>query len=712
MSQLRTFKKIVGDGKGLMAAAVTVLLCLLLLAWIYRPASVWLQYPLTYQSDGLWNLFIIKTVLQTGWYHSNPLLGAPFEANFLDFAKPETLYLVAYKIAGLFTENVALIHNMFYFAGFVLVALAALFVLRDGFRLSWVLACTGALLYTFLPYHFLRVGHLFLSNYFVIPLAVWLALQVAAKHLPFFDRRRRGRVRIAVVLTALLIASTSIYYTFFGLCVILGTGILEALRQRTWHRLISAALVCGIIIGGLGINLAPSLLHRVNAGANPEVATRALSELNTFALRPAQMLLPNVQHRSASLAEVTQQYTRSISAGGETNSSSLGLIGSIGFLILLVVLIAGDRLGEKLPALGVAARINATILVIAVSGGGGALLALLVSPQFRALNRGSVVIAFVSIAALLLLIDQALRRWCPRHPLIPPLVGILLLTIGLWDQVPAGNRPNAVAIAKSYENDRRFVQAIESNNAPNLKILQYPYQSLPEPAPIYHETPYSQLRGFLHSNTLRWSAGNMRGRTGDNWHRALSQLPLSDLLNEARQAGFGGVWVDRQALADGGNSLDAEFRALGLNKVLTSADASLAFYPMTPSGDKVPELPLAPELGKGFYPWETAQGQRWAWTQGDATLYLVSQAQEVRRVHVRLQFQSIAEREIRVVIKKQEVGRLHLRPGETRNSEFTLDLAPGRTALQLLIDAPAALVGNSDPRKLAMALSGFELTPE
>jgi hypothetical protein len=34
--------------------------------------------------------------------------------------------------------------------------------------------------YAFLPYHLLRLGHLFLANYFVVPLAIWLMLRIAS----------------------------------------------------------------------------------------------------------------------------------------------------------------------------------------------------------------------------------------------------------------------------------------------------------------------------------------------------------------------------------------------------------------------------------------------------------------------------------------------------------------------------------------------------
>ncbi|MCK7577275.1 MAG: hypothetical protein MZV65_16505 [Chromatiales bacterium] len=94
------------------------LVCAACLAWIFWPLSDWIRYPLVYEGDGLWNLFVIKTVLETGWYGSNDYLGAPFTANFLDFAKPESLYLLMFRMAGWVTGNAVLIHNLFYFLVF------------------------------------------------------------------------------------------------------------------------------------------------------------------------------------------------------------------------------------------------------------------------------------------------------------------------------------------------------------------------------------------------------------------------------------------------------------------------------------------------------------------------------------------------------------------------------------------------------------------
>jgi hypothetical protein len=232
----------------LFSLLVVWIACLVVLGWVFWPIGYLLNYPIVYNGDGLWNLFVIKTVLETGWYGDNPYLGAPSSAIFLDFPKPEVLYLLIFRLAGLATDNVALIHNLFYFLGFFLVSGVALIALRRGFHLSWPLAVAGALLYVFLPYHFMRQGHLFLSNYFTVPIAVWIALMVVTSRPPFFENGRLVVAKWPVLLAVAIIASTSIYYTFFSLSLIAIAGCLESIRTKLWRHSLSALLVCFSIV--------------------------------------------------------------------------------------------------------------------------------------------------------------------------------------------------------------------------------------------------------------------------------------------------------------------------------------------------------------------------------------------------------------------------------------------------------------------------------
>ena len=57
-------------------------------------------------TDALANLWVIKTVVETGSPYASPALGAPFGAMFFDFPRSEVLFLLFYRAAGLVTANI------------------------------------------------------------------------------------------------------------------------------------------------------------------------------------------------------------------------------------------------------------------------------------------------------------------------------------------------------------------------------------------------------------------------------------------------------------------------------------------------------------------------------------------------------------------------------------------------------------------------------
>lgn len=568
-----------------MALAVVWAGCAIGLSWIFWPLGDWLRYPLVYEGDGLWNLFVIKTIFETGWYGSNDHLGAPFAATFLDFAKPESLYLLMFRLAGLVTDNVVLVHNLFYFLGFFLVSGSALLVLRHGFRLRWMLAIAGALLYAFLPFHLMRQAHLFLSNYFAVPIAVWIALLVCADRPPFFPMGRWERPRWQVWVAAVVLASVSIYYGFFAIVVIAAVGCLESVRTMLWRHAASAMLFCALVAVCLMGNLAPSLLNSMEQGANRQAIQRNVQEIDIYALRPIQLLMPPKEHRLPALSEIGRKYEASALYVNENRTSYLGIVGSMGFVLLLVALTAGHGMIRDHHGFGVAARINVVALGLAVTGGVGMILGLVASPLFRSLNRISVVIAFVAIAGLLIALQKVLDR-LPVKSRLPSstAASLLLIVFGLWDQVPLHNHPDVAALAAEFDSDRAFVRDIEARMPAESLVLQWPYIPFPESAPRFKETPYSHLRGFLHSTTIRWSFGGMKGRKSDLWHASLAQLPITAQIEQAKSTGFRGIWLDRRAMEDHGAGVEAALHARGVIDGHESSDRQLVFYSLLPVG--------------------------------------------------------------------------------------------------------------------------------
>ena len=127
--------------------------------------------PLSYwDGDVMFTLMTLQKMLDG--FFVNVFQGAPFEAVFVDFPLyGDMLNLFALRIILLLNgANLGNAINVYYFALFPLTFCIAFFVMRK-LEIQKVFAFSGALLYAFLPYRFLRsTGHLFLSNYSFVPL--------------------------------------------------------------------------------------------------------------------------------------------------------------------------------------------------------------------------------------------------------------------------------------------------------------------------------------------------------------------------------------------------------------------------------------------------------------------------------------------------------------------------------------------------------------
>jgi phosphoglycerol transferase len=706
------------EGRGpardaVLATAVTGLLCLAGMWLSFAPLHDWIRYPLSYTSrgDALANLWVIKTVVETGWANGSPALGAPFGATFLDFPRSEVLFLLFYRAASMVTTDVALIHNVFYLAGFPLVAWSALAVLRGELRVAWPLAVAGGIVFCWLPYHFLRLEHLHLSNYAAVPVAAWLVIRVGSGRPPFFERGQLGPGTPAVWVALALVAATSIYYAFFAMVLVAGVGAVQSIIARSVRPAASALLIVLLIGAALAIALSPALRYRIAEGPNPGVAARSIAENDIYSLRPIHLLLPSDSHRFAPLAALARTYNASAPFTNENRLAALGLIGSSGFVFLLVYLLTGNRAVPADLALSTLARANLLAVLFGVTGGLGALLAVLATPQFRALNRISVFIAFFSIAAVITAIDRALNRLGRSRAWMTRGVGIALVLVAVVDQGPAA-RPDAAAFATTFDSDRAFVERIERLLPRGAMVYQVPYTQFPEVPPFLREPLYSPMRMYVHSRALRWSYGGMKGRPGDYWHQALHRLGLPERVRGLRVAGFTGLVLDRAALPEDGRTYDAALAELGAVDRIDSRDGTLTFY-RVPAAPADPSAPLLSAAGRGFHPEEGDRPHQWNWSEGNAELFIYHAGAEHLRAELTCVLQSLAPRQVLIAAPGQPGARVDLAGADiTAPVRLRFSLHPGWNTVRFDTDRPAMRpTGGRDPRLLAFLVRELQVRP-
>jgi phosphoglycerol transferase len=548
-----------------------------------------LRVPFDYDGDSLLYSLMIKSTLDHGWFWTNPSVGAPGALLLYDFpaSAHDSFHLLVIKLMSVFTSDWALLTNLYFLLGFPLTALSAMAVSRH-FGIGRRTAIVGSVLYAFLPGRLLKgETHVFMDVFYQVPLAILVVLWVCGDRPPLLQANATGKRSIALTLrdtrsyVALAIcalsASTSLYYAFFTACLLLAGGAWASIERRTLRNLVSGALLAFAIGVGLAVNALPSIVYTARHGPNLEVAHRKPIEAEYYGLKITQLLLPADGHRIPAFERLKREYNSTAPLVNENRFASLGLIGSAGFLALLGFAVTGRRTRHApeqwLRPLGV---LNLIAVLLGTIGGLGALMALIVTPQIRSYCRISVLIGFLSLFAVMILLE-CVRR--PR-PVLTSILLPMLLLLGLFDQVTPLAVRDYAATKSEYASDADLVRRIEAALPNRAAILELPFMPFPETAPVHRMSGYAPVRFYLHSRTLRWSYPAMRGRgrVGASEAAALEPSTIAGVL---KSVGFGGILIDRHGYVDGGGAIESAFSET-LNSVpIVSNNGRVSFFDLT-----------------------------------------------------------------------------------------------------------------------------------
>lgn len=556
----------------------------LLVGW---PAglSLVMDYPFSYSGDALSSLWLTQRAME-GWIFQNDRSGFPFGGSFLDYPGADSGSFLILKLAGILTGSSAAAINLFFLLGFAANFLTAYWVMR-WLRIGRSLSFATAMLFTLSPFHFLRLGHIFYTWYFGIPIYFMLAIRIARADtsLDFWSARPTRKIALAALY--LVLSCFGVYYTAFGL-ILIGTSCLIALFQKNWTSItrIAAPAIFFLAAGTLA-NVAPNVINERINGHNPEVAARAPGESEIYGVKLMQLILPRPEHRLPKLANVTAQYMASTPLNNENTTASMGLIGSFGLVILALVAFARlvERRAEERIAL--LAILSAVLLAFMTIGGLGSLFAHVVSPSIRGWNRASIFITFSTLASVAIAVQMLSDKLGRRHGIaIAPVAAVVMLVFGVWDQTSSVCSQCQSEARTAFEQDKRFIRSIEAALPAGAAIYQLPYMPFPEVPPKNALHTYDLAVGFVHSQHLKWSYAGMKGREGDLFYRNLETQPATVQLEALRRFGFDAVYIDKRGYVDQGAEVIGEWKhALGTPPAMTREDGAVVVFRL-PGGAK------------------------------------------------------------------------------------------------------------------------------
>lgn len=560
-------------------------------AWVYLSAAassmatagvalqLWkadLAVPLTYRGDALPVGAHFKTVFEQGWYEFQPNLGAPWGQTYNDFPTADNLHLIAAKVLGLFTSDWAVAMNAYFLIGFPLIAMAAVWFLRTC-GISPLLTIALSTLYAIAPYHFIRgESHLWLASYYAIPLALTLLVLVLRGEPLWGPAANRGILRwllsptLRTLLVVAILATSSSYYSVFFLALLAPAGIFVLIRDRDWGRFWGAAAAGGTTVIVMLVNMLPDLIFARAEGQNLLGLERSSGEAELYALKLSQLLLPWSGHRIDVLAQLRQRYDAGYVSLGE--QPALGAIGAIGliaaFLMIGYLTVARMKRSESTPdsRLSLVVGLSGLVFVAFIFStlGGLSTIISFFTSSLRGWNRMSIVIAALCLAIVGLLIDHALSWWSRREegrarrvPLLAAVVAVLLVVIGFVDQTPGDSDREYAGNATSFAADATYFGEIQDSLEPGSEVLVLPYVPFPESTAGTGLFASDQLIPYLHTSTIAWSNGGIKGRPTADWSGELEQYGIDEVPVLGAAVGFAGVLIDRRAALDGGAALEA-----------------------------------------------------------------------------------------------------------------------------------------------------------
>jgi len=540
--------------------------------WDWRPGD-----PMAAGGDATGVTMQIKNVLDHGWYGNSHNVGAPFGQDASWYPHADQLHLLLVRLIGFASDNPFTVGAVYFFLGFPLAALSMYWLARQR-GLNRVGSVVAGVLFSVLPGHQMKYGHLWLASYWVVPLGMWLVLRAALGE-PLFrlkvngldatQRRSALRLNLTSAFCVVCIAIGGIYYSAFTLLLLAVTLVVRLVATRD-RRSVARAALLPVAVGTVSLAAVVSIVAGQDKSTLVSMpSVRGFFESEQAAGKLMDLILPWFYHRVEALQYLTRGYNRLTTATGE--QPALGFIALAGVVAVLVIMLSTmipDRVKPPHPELGILGLLSVVALSFYSIGGLGSFVALFVTPQIRTWSRIYVIIALFGLLAVGHWVSVLSRR----NRIQGMLCASALLLIGMLDQTNPAMAPDYQNVRTEVASLTTFTRSLESKVGPGCSVFQLPIVPFPENPPVHDMTDYAHFRPSLVSSSLSWSYGAIKGTSLADWQLALPQKSTPALLDDLGAAGFCAVEVDRAGYADQGATLAGELTALLGEPIVTTHD--------------------------------------------------------------------------------------------------------------------------------------------
>jgi len=496
-------------------------------------------------------------------------LGFPFMANWNDYPTNHSLFFLMIKCIGFFTSDWRVAFNIYWIITFPLTAVAAGFLFRS-LKIRTVYAFSLALLYAMAPYHFYRLGHLWLASYFMVPLQVYVILLLWRKNPIFFGRafKKVFGLRIAVVLILLLSAWAGVYYAAF-FCILGGIlALAAALKHGSWRHIAMFSTFVAITFTGVLADSIPFLSELSKNGANQMAKARLRRDVEVYGFKPIQLLLPIPDHRLPILASQAQKYRERSPLTNENQWAALGLVGAGGLIFLLGIPILRRRF--RLGKFDALSQMTYVAMFTGTIGGLGALLGYTLFGSLRCYNRISIFLALFALTAIGIFISQL-----KIHKFVALPLSIFIFFAGIWDQTSRNFRYDRPS--RDISQEIKFYSELEGIVSTQA-VYQLPALTMPESTQFGSLEFYDPFKGYMFTEKTKWSFGNFIGRYANALVQNISYQEVSGMVRDLKILGFSFALIDGNGYRDNGTEINRRMTALLGKPILFNPEKRLSLF--------------------------------------------------------------------------------------------------------------------------------------
>lgn len=545
---------------------VTIGITLLGIILVYELWNKDFNVPIVYNGDGVGAVFTINNFLNGKEFWKFDNIAAPYGETVLSQDYFLSIFII--KVLALFSRNTGVVVNLYWLLTYILTAATMYFLLRK-IEICPEIAMLGAVVYDFLPYHYFRLQHFWLMGCYLIPLAVWLIVDMMDAHLFELENGNKinilqfikSRKFIVDLIFCILIGFGGIYYAVFTVVLLVCVGLYRAIECKKISY-IFLMIIFSVIIALPVILFYLIPMIKMNYSAfSASAGTRNITQIDTFGLKLCLLLFPIPGHRLSVLSDFTTNFFNTMGGNTEAYIVQMGAVMSLGLIISVFSLFCTKIWGKGYEKIVQYGRVNIIIILISVVGGLDTFIAIFVSSTIRCYNRMVVFIAVFSMMCICVLLNQVYENGKIKM-YMKYIITIFIIIFAIWDQTSSNFAKYEQYNLRSqeydnlyvdnkieYYNNKLFIDNIIEKLDSDQMVYLMPFKSEWSPDRL----SFNKKKAVIASYDTNWSF-SVENIEYQNYMRNLEDKEINVFLDTLSIMGFSGIVIDRN-----GYSSDKEF---------------------------------------------------------------------------------------------------------------------------------------------------------